>query len=105
MILSLYILDSIKWIDLLRVYDGTRYLVLFGNEKYDSIYDKIRYLMSAKSGTSYIISHNYAIIKVDSYNSLPPNVVILVKSVWNKDKSNYYYNMFLEKASYELTKK
>ena len=67
MILSLYILDSIKWIDLLRVYDGTRYLVLFGNEKYDSIYDKIRYLMSAKSGTSYIISHNYAIIKVDSY--------------------------------------
>ena len=68
MILSLYILDSIKWIDLLRVYDGTRYLVLFGNEKYDSIYDKIRHLMSVKSGTSYIISHNYAIIKVDSYS-------------------------------------
>ena len=68
--------------------------------------------MSVKSGTSYIIFHNYAIIKVDSYNSLPlektmtlRNVVILVKSVWNKDKSNYYYNMFLEKASYELPKK
>ena len=43
--------------------------------------------MSVKSGISYIIFHNYAIIKVDSYNSLPPNVVILVKSVWNKDKS------------------
>ena len=28
-----------------RVYDGTRYLVLFGSEKYDIIYDGIRYLM------------------------------------------------------------
>ena len=89
----------------IRVYDGTRYLVLLGNKKYHSIYYKIWHLMSVKSGISYIIFHNYAIIKVDSYNSLPPNVVILVKSVWNKDKSNYYYNMFLEKASYELTKK
>ena len=32
------------------VYDMTRYLVLFGSEKYDSIYNKIRYLMSVKSG-------------------------------------------------------
>ena len=31
-------------------------------------------------------------------------VVILMKSVWNKDK-NYCYNIFLEKASYELPKK
>ena len=29
---------------------------------------------------------------------------MLVKSVWNKDKNNYYYNIFLEKASYELPK-
>ena len=29
----------------IRVYDGTRYLVLFGSEKYDIIYDGIRYLM------------------------------------------------------------
>ena len=33
------------------------------------------------------------------------NVVILIKSVWNKDKNNYYYNIFLEKASYELRKR
>ena len=25
----------------IRIYDGTRYLVLFGSEKYDSIYNKI----------------------------------------------------------------
>ena len=30
----------------LRVYDGTRYLVLFGPEKYDTVYNKIRYLIS-----------------------------------------------------------
>ena len=56
-----------------------------GSEKYDSIYDRIRYLISVKSGVTYIISHNYATIKVGSYDSLPlekttalPNVIILV---------------------------
>ena len=34
-----------------------------------------------------------------------PNVKILAKSVGNKDKNNSYYNIFLEKASYELPKK
>ena len=55
----------------IRVYDGTRYLILFGSEKYDSIYNRIRYLISAKSGITYITSHNYAKIKVDSCNFLP----------------------------------
>ena len=54
----------------IRVYDGTRYLILFGSEKYDSIYNRIRYLISAKSGITYITSHNYAKIKVDSCNFL-----------------------------------
>ena len=27
------------------IYDGTRYLTLFGSEKYDAIPDRIRYLM------------------------------------------------------------
>ena len=34
----------------IRGYGGTRYLVLFGSEKYDSIYKKIRYFMNVKSG-------------------------------------------------------
>ena len=54
----------------IRVYDGTRYLVLFGGEKYDFIYDRIRYLVGVKSGITYVISHNYAKIKVDSYDYL-----------------------------------
>ena len=28
-----------------------------------------------------------------------------IESVFNEDKNNYYYNIFLEKASYELPKK
>ena len=33
------------------------------------------------------------------------NVIVHIKSVFDKDKKNYYYNMFLEKASYESSKK
>ena len=87
------------------VYDEIRYLVLFGSEKYDSIYNKIRYLMSVKRGITYVISHNYAKIKVDSYDSLSlekavtfHNVIILSKSVWNKNKNIYHYNIFSGKS-------
>ena len=31
--------------------------------------------------------------------------IILIKSVLNKDKYHYYYNIFLEKCSYQLAKK
>ena len=33
----------------IRIYDGTRYLTLFGSEKYGTIYNRIRYLISLKS--------------------------------------------------------
>ena len=89
----------------IRVYDGTRYLMLFGSKRYEFMYNKIRYLLSVKSGIRYFISHTYAKIKVDTYDSLPlektmtfHNVIILIKLVLNKDKNNYYYNIFLEKA-------
>ena len=49
------------------------------------------------------INHNF-----DSYNSLPiekiltfHKVIILIKSVVNKNKNNYYYNIFLEKGSHK----
>ena len=67
--------------------------------------------MCAKSNLTCIICHNYPKIKVDSYNSLHlvkamtfHDVIIHIKSVFNKDKSNYYYNILFEKASYELPK-
>ena len=95
----------------IRVYNGRRYLVLVGGEKYDLIYNWIRYLIGVKFGIVYVISHNNAKIKVDSYDSLPlektltlHSVIILIKSVFNKDKNNYYYNVSLEKCSYQLPK-
>ena len=37
-------LDKID--EFIRVYDGTRYLILFGPEKYDAIFNRVRYLIS-----------------------------------------------------------
>ena len=34
----------------IKIYDGTRYLLTFGLERYDVIYDKIRYLIREKNG-------------------------------------------------------
>ena len=50
----------------IRVYDGTRFLVLFGSKKYDSIYNRVRYSISVKRGIIHIIYHNHAKVKVGS---------------------------------------
>ena len=96
----------------IKIYDGTRYLTLFGSKKYEAIYNRIRYLISLKSGITYIFSRYFAKIKVDSYDSLPiekiltlHNVIIHIKSALKKDKNHYYYKIFLEKCSYQLVKK
>ena len=94
--LNLCVLVSTKWMDLLD--DRTRHLGLFGSEKNHSICNRVRYFIGVESNITYVISHNYAKIKADSYDSSPlekkktfHNVVILIKSVFNKDKNNYYY--------------
>ena len=96
----------------IRIYDGTRYLALLGPEKYDVIYNEIRYLINIKSSITYIFSLYFAKIKVDSSDSSPIEkrlilkvVIILIKSVLNKDKNHYYYKIFLEKCSNQLAKK
>ena len=80
--------------------------------KYDAIFDRIRLLIRFKSSIKYVDSHNYAKIKIDSDDDLPlkktltmHNVVILIKSVFNKNQNHYYYNIFLEKCSYHLALK
>ena len=92
--------------------NGTRYLVLFGPEKHDPIYNRIRYLISKKDGITYVISDKYGRIKVDSYDSLPlkktltlHSVIIIIKLVFDKNQNDYYYNIFLGKCSYQLAKK
>ena len=54
----------------IKIYDGTRYMVLFGPERYDEIYNWIKYIIREKRGVAYTISHNFTKTKVDSYDSL-----------------------------------
>ena len=70
------------------------------------------YLISLKSSITYIFSHYFAKIKVNSSDCLPTekrltlhNVIMLIKPVLNKDKNYYYYKIYLEKCSYKLAKK
>ena len=64
------------------------------------------------SGITYIFSHYFTKIKVDSYDYLPiekrltlHNVITHIKSVLNKNKNHYSYKIFLEKYLYQLAKK
>ena len=70
------------------------------------MYDRVRYLISEKRGITDSINHNFARIRIDSYNPLPIEkilvfdyVIILIKSVVSKNKYDYYYKIFLEKGS------
>ena len=85
-----------------------KHLVLFHNGFFDKVCDKIKYLTSEKSGIADSINHNFGDIRIDSCNYFPiekiltfDNVIILIKSVVNKNKNNYYYNIFLENVSYK----
>ena len=96
----------------IRIYDGTRHLTLLGSEKYDAIYNRIRYLIGLKGSITYAFFHDYAKIKVDCYYSLLIekrfslyNGIILIKSVFNEDKNRYYYYIFSEKCFHQLAKK
>ena len=89
----------------IKIYNESKYLVLLGLEKYDDIYNRIRYLVSLKSSITYTSSHYFAKIKVDSYDSLPiekrlilHNVTIHLKSLLNKVKEHTTIRPFLKNA-------
>ena len=42
---------------------------------------RIRYLINQKDGITYVFSHNYAKIKNDSYDSLPQEKTLILRSV------------------------
>ena len=52
-------------------YAGTEYLVMCSTEKYDTIFNRIRYFIGLNSGITYFFSYNYTKIKFDSDNYLP----------------------------------
>ena len=90
---------------------GTKYLLLFDLEKYNAIYDRIRYLTWLKSSITYVFPHNYVKIKIDSDNDSPLeetltlHVIILIKPILNKNPNHYYYHTFLEKCLNQIAKK
>ena len=57
---------------LIIIFDGTRYLVLFGGKKYNLsfISNRFRHLIELKDRITDIIFHSYTKIKVDSYDFL-----------------------------------
>ena len=88
----------------IKIYDGVRYLLLFGSRLYDAIYNKIGYLISGKIGITDSIIDSFSRTRIDSYSSFPiektltfHNVIILIKSVVNKNENKYHYNVFFEK--------
>ena len=100
-------IDGIK-----RTYDWNRYLTLFGSIKYDVIHDKIRYVRSLKGSIIYLFlifcKDQSWFLRFFAYRKklYLQNVVILIKSVLNKDKSPYYYKIILVwNCSYQLDKK
>ena len=76
--------------------DGkVKHLILFDYGWFNKICDKINYLISKKSGIINLINRNFGKISIDSYNLYLlkkiltfHNVIILIKSVLNKNKNN-----------------
>ena len=84
-----------------KTFDGIRYLVLFSNSWYDKICDRIKYLIIKNVVLQVVLTINFGRIRIDSCNSLPiekmltfHNVTILIKSVVNENKNNFYDNIF-----------
>ena len=50
-------LCSTKINGFIKVYDGTRYLILFEPEIYNAIFNRIRYFMEVKGRITYVFSH------------------------------------------------
>ena len=90
------------------VYDGISYLVLNASKIENAIYTSIRYLISEKKQITDSINHKFARSRIDSQNSLliekalAFHLIILIKSVVNKNKNDYCHNILLEKGSYEV---
>ena len=75
-----------------------RHLVLFDCELFNEICDRIKDLISEKSGITDTTDHNLREIRIYSYNSLPfkniltfHSVLIRIKSLVNKNKNECYY--------------
>ena len=97
---------------LIRIYDGTRYLILLTLKNMMLFITELDILKDKKLVPPMFLLSNFGKIKIDSYDSLPiektfilHNVAVLITSVVNKDQYHFYYNIFLEKWAYQIGKK
>ena len=58
-----------------------KHLVLSDYGLLDKIFDKIKYLISKKTGITNSINYNFGRIKIDSYNSLPIEKILTFHNV------------------------
>ena len=74
------IFDKVDWY--IKKYDETKYLVSFYfNEKYKTIFYRIRYFIALVSNVSDVYSHKYTKIKVNSDNGLPLDKILNMKNM------------------------
>ena len=73
----------------IKSHDKIKYLVLFDYRYCDKICDKITYLISEESRTTDSINHNFARIRIDSYDSLPTEKILTFHNV------NFSLNLLL----------
>ena len=67
----------------IRVYYRSRFLVLFGINKYETIRNRIRYVIGVNGNIIYASLHYYAKVKVDFCNSLPLERTLTLHNVKN----------------------
>ena len=81
----------------IKIYDGIRYLVIFGPDKCNAIYDRLRYIISQERGIEHSINHSFERNRIGSYNCLPTEKLtfhnVVIKSVFTKNENKYYYNI------------
>ena len=61
----------------IKIYDGSRYLALIDYGWCDKICDRIKHLITEKSGITDSINHNFGRIRIYLYNSLPIEKIFL----------------------------
>ena len=91
----------------IKIHNGIRYLVLFDFGWLDKICSSIKYLLLLQIVLQIVLiitlqkSKLIYIILCPLQKYWKNNVTIIIKSVVNKNKNNYYHNIFLEKGSYK----
>ena len=94
----------------IRVYDVVGYFMLFDSKQYHVYRIELNILLVKKAALHMFLPINMQGLKLihmthylEKKTLTFYNVRILSKSVFNKDKNNHYYNIFLEKVNIDKT--